>query len=184
MNKDKIKLIFLVSVILFSTFLSGCLEKEQNSPEPGTWLFAMDTANENVGSKEEYNTGYIPTLVVIDIKGYIVHRSAGVHSKEKLLNYVEKAEQSSEERTKAPDFTLETLYGTQFTLSNYQGTPVILDFMAVRCPPCADQMPELQKVKKEKGDDVVLLSIDVDGASGRETAQDVKDAFGKYIKEV
>ncbi|MEF8847689.1 MAG: TlpA disulfide reductase family protein, partial [Candidatus Thermoplasmatota archaeon] len=104
-------------------------------------------------------------------------------SKEKLLNYVEKAEQSSTDRTKAPDFTLETFDGTQFTLSGCQGKPVILDFMAVRCPPCADQMPELQKVKKEKGDNVVILSIDVDGASGQENAQDVKDAFGKYIKK-
>jgi len=44
-------------------------------------------------------------------------------------------------------------------------------------------MPELQKVKKELGNDVVILSIDVDGASGQESAQDVEDAFGIYIKE-
>ena len=55
--------------------------------------------------------------------------------------------------------------------------------MAVRCPPCEQQMPELQKVKKKLGNDVVILSIDVDGAGGYESAQDVKDAFGTYIKE-
>jgi len=154
-----------------------------DSSNDGTWLFAMDTQSEYVGGNDEYRTGYIPTLVIIDIDGNIVHKSAGVHTKDELIQHVEDAEQSSSGRTPAPDFTLETLYGNQFRLSEYRGTPVILDLMAVRCPPCEQQMPELQKVKKELGNDVVILSIDVDGASGYESAQDVKDAFGTYIKE-
>lgn len=149
----------------------------------GTWLFAMDTPSDYVGGYEEYRTGYIPTLVIIDIDGNIVHKSAGVHTKEDLLDYVQQAEESSSSRTKAPDFTLNTLYGSKFTLSSYKGTPVILDLMAVRCPPCKTQMPELQKLKKDLGNDVVILSIDVDGASGSESAQDVIDEFGEYIKE-
>ncbi len=149
----------------------------------GTWLFAMDTQSEYVGGNDEYRTGYIPTLVIVDVDGNIVHKSAGVHSKDELLQHVDEAEQSASGRTPAPDFTLETLFGNQFKLSNYRGTPVILDLMAVRCPPCEQQMPELQKVKKELGNDVVILSIDVDGAGGYESAQDVKDAFGTYIKE-
>ncbi|MEF8848732.1 MAG: hypothetical protein V5A68_06320, partial [Candidatus Thermoplasmatota archaeon] len=72
MNKDIIKIVFLVSVLLFSTFLSGCIKQEKDSSEQGTWLFAMDTPTENVGSNEKYRTGYIPTLVVIDVNGYIV----------------------------------------------------------------------------------------------------------------
>jgi hypothetical protein len=149
----------------------------------GTWLFAMDTRSEYVGGYEEYRTGYIPTLVIIDIDGNIVHKSAGVHTKEDLLDYVQQAEESSSARTKAPDFTLNTLYGSKFTLSSYKGTPVILDLMAVRCPPCKTQMPELQKLKKDLGNDVVILSVDVDGAAGSESAQDVIDEFGEYIKE-
>lgn len=149
----------------------------------GSWLFAMDTQNDYVGGYEEYRTGYIPTLVIVDVNGNIVHKSAGVHTKDDLLQYVNDAEQSDSGRTPAPDFTLETLYGNEFTLSDYRGTPVILDLMAVRCPPCEQQMPELQKLKKELGNDVVILSIDVDGAAGSETAQDVKNAFGTYIKE-
>lgn len=149
----------------------------------GTWLFAMDTSSNYVGGYDEYRTGYIPTLVIIDVDGNIVHKSAGVHTKDELLTHIQDAQQSSPGRTPAPDFTLETLYGNQFTLSEYEGTPIILDLMAVRCPPCEQQMPELQKVKKELGNDVIILSIDVDGASGSETAQQVKNAFGQYIKE-
>jgi hypothetical protein len=44
-------------------------------------------------------------------------------------------------------------------------------------------MPELHKVKLEKGDDIIILSIDVDAAYGSETENDVQDAFGEYIKE-
>ena len=150
----------------------------------GTWLFALDTPTEYVGGYDEYSTGYIPTLVIVDIDGNIVHKSAGVHTEQNLLDYVQQAEESSSSRTKAPDFTLNTLYGSKFTLSSYKGTPVILDFMAVRCPPCKTQMPELQKVKKDLGNNVVILSIDVDGAGGYESAQDVIDAFGEYIQEV
>jgi hypothetical protein len=149
----------------------------------GTWLFAMDTPTEYVGGYGEYNTGYIPTLIIIDVDGNIVHKSAGVHSKDDLIQYVQEAEESSTGRTPAPDFTLDTLHGNQFTLSDHRGTPIILDLMAVRCPPCEQQMPELQKVKKELGDDVVILSIDVDGAGGYESAQDVIEAFGEYVKE-
>ena len=176
----------IFAIILILGILSGCTDTDnssQNAADEGTWLFAMDTPTEYVGGYGEYNTGYIPTLVIIDIDGNIVHKSAGVHSKEDLIQYVQEAEESSTGRTPAPNFTLETLYGNQFTLSDYKGTPIILDLMAVRCPPCEQQMPELQKVKKELGDDVVILSIDVDGAGGYESAQDVIEAFGEYIKE-
>ena len=40
-----------------------------------------------------------------------------------------------------------------------------------------------KKVKLEKGDDIVILSIDVDAAYGYETENDVREAFGEYIKE-
>ncbi len=154
-----------------------------NSTNDETWLFAMDTRSEYVGGKNEYQTGYIPTLVIIDIDGNIVHKSAGVHTKSELMNLVEDAKESSGGRSKAPNFTLETLYGNQFTLSDYRGIPVILDLMAVRCPPCEQQMPELQKLKKALGSEIVILSIDVDGASGSEKPQDVINAFAEYIKE-
>jgi hypothetical protein len=159
------------------------IDSTQNIVDDGKWLFAMDTPTDYVGGYEEYRTGYIPTLVIIDVDGNIVHKSAGVHTQSELIGYVEDAEESASGREQAPDFTLETLYGAEFTLSSYQGTPIILDLMAVRCPPCEDQMPELQKVKKELGNDVVILSIDVDGAAGSESAQDVLNAFGQYIKE-
>jgi thiol-disulfide isomerase/thioredoxin len=58
-----------------------------------------------------------------------------------------------------------------------------LDLMAVRCPPCETQMPELQKLKIQLGNNVIILSINVDGAGGHESVQDVRDKYEQYIKE-
>ncbi len=146
------------------------------------WLFAMDTSSASVGGKSAYSTGYIPTLVVIDSNGDIVHRDAGVHSKQELIQYIDSINSGTIESIEtAPDFTLNTFNDQEFKLSDYKGKIIILDLMAVRCPPCHNQMPELQGVKEELGNDVVILSIDVDGAYGMETEQDVIDTFEEYI---
>ena len=156
---------------------------ENQTSQPGKWLFALDTSSAHVGSYEEYSTGYIPTLVIIDINGDIIHKDAGVHQKGELLDLIQQAQNTGNTLGPAPDFTLDTFNGETFTLSEHQGKVVILDIMAVRCPPCHQQMPELHKVKLEKGDDIIILSIDVDAAYGSETENDVQDAFGEYIKE-
>lgn len=142
----------------------------------------MDTSSVSVGSKSAYSTGYIPTLVVIDSNGNIVHRDAGVHSKQELIQYIDAINSGTIDALEsAPDFTLTTFNDQEFKLSENKGKIIILDLMAVRCPPCHDQMPELQAVKEELGDDIIILSIDVDGAYGMETEQDVVDTFKEYI---
>lgn len=146
--------------------------------DEGTWIFAMDT--DNVGSK--YQASAIPTLAIIDINGDIVYYNRGVHTKEQLLTYIESAEEGTAEVIQqAPDFSLETFDDKTFKLSDYKGQVVLIDLMAEYCGPCADQMPELQKIKLEKGEDIVIISINV--ASSIETEEDVRETFGEYIKE-
>ena len=175
-----IAIAIVIGGIAFALIQKPPSEEEQQS---GKWLFALDTSTVNVGSYKEYRTGYIPTLVVIDINGNIIHKEAGVHTKSELISLIEQAENGSAPSLgTAPDFTLKTFDGETFTLSEHRGKVIILDFMAVRCPPCHQQMPELHKVKLDKGDDVIILSIDVYAAYGYETEQDVREAFGEYIK--
>ena len=81
----------------------------------------------------------------------------------------------------APDFSLETINDETFTLSDNLGKTVIIDLMAVRCPPCKTQMPELQELNMEKGDSIIIISIDVDGIYGMEDEEDVINAFSDYI---
>jgi len=174
----------LVIVIVFIFITSIKIPDDSTNQTEGSdkWLFAIDTAEEAVGSKSEYNTGYIPTLVIIDPAGNIAYRGYSVHSKEDLLEYVELIESGNADNLgAAPDFSLETINDETFTLSDNLGKTVIIDLMAVRCPPCKTQMPELQELNMEKGDSIIIISIDVDGIYGMEDEEDVINAFSDYI---
>ncbi len=151
---------------------------ENQSSQPGKWLFAMDTAN----IQHMYSVTGIPTLVVIDPNGSVIYYSAGAHSKEQLIPYIESAEQGTAESLgESLDFTVTTFNNEEFTLSEHRGEVVLLDIMGVGCPPCETQMPELQKIKQEKGEDITILSVDVRYTG--ETEEDVRDTYGEYIKE-
>ena len=153
-------------------------ETSDGNENEGRWLFAMDT--DNVGSK--YQASAIPTLAIIDIKGNIIYYNRGLHSKELLMPYIESAaDGTAESLGEAPDFTLETFNDKTFKLSDYKGTVVLIDLMAEYCGPCINQMPELQKIKLEKGEDIVIISVDV--AYPNETENLVRETFGTYIKE-
>jgi thiol-disulfide isomerase/thioredoxin len=60
----------------------------------------------------------------------------------------------------APDFTLETLDGESVTLSEYRGTPVLVNFWASWCPPCMLELPELAEVARAyEPDELVILAV-------------------------
>lgn len=63
----------------------------------------------------------------------------------------------------APDFTLKDLNGKDVKLSDYRGKIVILNFWAVWCKYCKDEMPDLNELNKEleKGNEAVILAVDV-----------------------
>jgi thiol-disulfide isomerase/thioredoxin len=50
---------------------------------------------------------------------------------------------------KAPSLTLKTLQGHKFTLRQYRGKVVLLNFWATWCPPCRAEMPDLIKMQRD-----------------------------------
>ncbi|MBI1257683.1 MAG: redoxin domain-containing protein [Chloroflexi bacterium] len=59
-----------------------------------------------------------------------------------------------------PDFTLTTLDGTQFKLSEQKGKVVIINFWASWCGPCRTEAPALESLyEKYKDQDVSFLGI-------------------------
>ena len=62
---------------------------------------------------------------------------------------------------KAPDFTLKDIYGNRFSLSDFRGKVVILDFFATYCEPCKTEVEELRRLKSRFGAQVVIISISV-----------------------
>jgi thiol-disulfide isomerase/thioredoxin len=59
----------------------------------------------------------------------------------------------------APDFTLKTLDGKEVSLSDYQGKKVYLNFWATWCNPCVKEMPDLEALQNNKGDEVAVLAV-------------------------
>lgn len=68
---------------------------------------------------------------------------------------------SEEEHELAPDFTLTDIYGHEFSLSDFRGKVVIIEFFTIHCPTCGDQVDELKKVWSKFHDGLYIISISV-----------------------
>lgn len=63
---------------------------------------------------------------------------------------------------KAPNFNLKDQYGIVHSLENYKGKVIFLNFWATWCPPCKKEMPDIEDIYKEYGEnkkDVVILGV-------------------------
>lgn len=66
------------------------------------------------------------------------------------------------EKMPAYDFTLLDQYGNEHTLSDYKGKVVFLNFWATWCPPCKEEMPDIEELYQEYNlnqDEVVFLGV-------------------------
>lgn len=60
----------------------------------------------------------------------------------------------------APDFTINMNDGKTVKLSELRGKPVFLNFWATWCPPCNQEMPDIQKISTEnKSVQIVAVNI-------------------------
>ena len=69
---------------------------------------------------------------------------------------------SASELPPAPDFTLVDQNGQEHTLSDYKGKVVFLNFWATWCGPCQREMPEIQQLYEDWGEntgEVVVLGV-------------------------
>lgn len=60
----------------------------------------------------------------------------------------------------APDFSLPTLTGETFTLSEQGGRPVVINFWATWCPPCRAEIPFFQAAARTYYGQVAIVGID------------------------
>ena len=75
--------------------------------------------------------------------------------------------------TPAPDFTMTDADGATLTLADFKGKPVLLNFWASWCGPCASEMPDIQSAWEEHGNDVEFVIVNMTGMNG-ETEQSAK----------
>ena len=66
-----------------------------------------------------------------------------------------------EESAAAPDFAMLNADGETVRLSDFQGTPVVMNFWATWCPPCRQELPHFDEAYAEYGDRVAFLMVDL-----------------------
>lgn len=63
----------------------------------------------------------------------------------------------------APDFEVQTLAGTPFTLEDRRGEVILINFWATWCPPCIVEIPDLNELYEEYRDaGLTILGVSVE----------------------
>lgn len=108
-------------------------------------------------------------LIAIMLGGYIknqIEASEEVAEQSRIKGYevdLVNAEFGIKKGQMAPDFTLETITGETITLSQLKGKKVLLNFWATWCPPCKEEMPDLQnyyeRYAKEENVEIIAVNL-------------------------
>ena len=63
--------------------------------------------------------------------------------------------------TEAPDITVTAMDGTEVKLSSLRGKTVFVNFWATWCSNCVKEMPAIEKLYEEYGDQIVIVGVNV-----------------------
>lgn len=84
--------------------------------------------------------------------------------------------QESQSPIPALDFTLTDQFGNTHTLDQYKGKTILLNFWATWCGPCRSEMPDLQAVYEDYGNnekDLVVLGVAAPNLGQEGSAEDI-----------
>ena len=106
--------------------------------------------------------------VILIISGLVmVFNGVTNINKSKQYNNIEKDEIINDEKDNgnkemAIDFTLKDQYGNEHTLSKYRGKTIFLNFWGTWCPPCRGEMPYIEEIYNEYGENsnnIIILGV-------------------------
>lgn len=75
----------------------------------------------------------------------------------------------------APDFTLVTMAGTELTLSELRGTPIVLNFWAIYCSPCRSELGYFEHVAAQSAGEITIIAVNI-----AEPRSQIEQFFGDY----
>ena len=98
--------------------------------------------------------------------------SAQIQSAEAMSDGIETGIQ---EGNRAPDFTLYSLEGKEVSLSDSKGKVTFINFWTTWCPPCKEEMPDMQEFYEEEAKkyDAEILAVNL--TTNESSSQVVKD---------
>lgn len=77
---------------------------------------------------------------------------------------------------RAPDFELTTLEGDVVSLSDYEGSPVMINFWATWCPPCRAEMPDMEQFHQNTAIEILAINL----TQTEESDEQVQEFIDQY----
>lgn len=103
-------------------------------------------------SRKQYVQVLILGIIVI-LGGYTIANSL-----------ISKPDKPPKVGDQAPNFTLSGLTQDEYSLEDFRGKTVLINFWGTFCPPCVNEMPLLQSVYEKYHDDMVILGVNLNEA--------------------
>lgn len=86
---------------------------------------------------------------------------------------------SGTEDVEAPDFEARSLDGETVALSDFTDEVVLLNIWATWCPPCREEMPDLQQLHEELHEDgLQVVGVSIDGRGSDDGVRHFIEEFG------
>lgn len=63
---------------------------------------------------------------------------------------------------KLPEFGFSKCDGKEVTTSDLEGRPLLINFWATWCGPCREELPELNDLAEQAGDDLTVIGVSID----------------------
>tara|TARA_R110002020_G_scaffold73623_7_gene188915 strand:- start:7671 stop:8258 length:588 start_codon:yes stop_codon:yes gene_type:complete len=109
-------------------------------------------------------TQRIILLLIIVFTSYTVLGQATDSLKNAMLEKIKSSERFKEniyefKGKELPKFELNLLSGKKLNSESLKGKPTVINFWFSNCAPCIEEMPLLNKIKSEFGNDVNFISI-------------------------
>ena len=76
-----------------------------------------------------------------------------------------------------PDFTLQGLDGRSHSLSDYRGKWVLVNYWATWCPPCREELPELEVFYSNNQEHAVVLGVNLEDIDKEQLQAFVEEQF-------
>lgn len=69
---------------------------------------------------------------------------------------------------KVSDFSFTDLQGKNHKFSDFRGKWVLVNYWAIYCPPCRDEIPDIKRFAENNPDEFIVLGMDAGGSSNDE----------------
>ncbi|MCM1989918.1 TlpA family protein disulfide reductase [Oceanirhabdus seepicola] len=169
MNKKIIYGIIGIGIIGGLFLMKKAVDDYNMNAEAQSYEVKLDSKNKEEKNKEEINK---------DNMEEESKKEENIKQKENI-----KKEDTSKEKVEYNqdiNFTLQDLNGNEVSISDFQGKKVFINFWATWCPNCKVEMPHMQTIWEEFGEEVVVVAVDI--GESKETVKKYIDKAGYKFK--